>query len=123
MASPSLLNCQVFSHSTRFPDLKNATSVWPAVMEERPSDAAGRDGENAFVTLMEKKTGARIFREVRVRSADGVTRNEIDVVLAARACLIVVEVKNWAGTVTLAKDGSWTQQRRDGRAAGGPLVP
>ena len=35
----------VFSQSTRFPDYY-ATSVWPAVTEERPSDAAGRGSQS-----------------------------------------------------------------------------
>ena len=86
----------------------------PALTEELPGDVAGMDGEEYFVRMMEKKTGARIYRELRVPDCSssrggassegaekprGVTsgggRFEIDVVLASRSSLIIVEVKNW----------------------------
>jgi hypothetical protein len=110
----------------------------PVVTEELPGDAAGRDGEETFVSALEKTTSSKIFREVRVpqqrdslgdtsssrkRGGVGGGRFEMDVILASRSCLIVVEVKNWSGAIAPANDddgkgggGDWVQTRRDGSA-------
>lgn len=113
----------------------------PTVTEALPGDLAGVEGEDAVVSaLATHHPSARIFREIRVprldgcrgdgkeREKDGASawskgRYELDVVLASRSCLIVVEVKNWSGAIGPAEDdgvrtgggrGDWIQTRRDG---------
>jgi hypothetical protein len=71
----------------------------------------------------EDDEAVRVHCNVRVpggRHSHG--KREIDVVLVSRRSLVVLEVKNWSGSLTLLPDGSWEQRRRGPRGVAGPTV-
>jgi hypothetical protein len=95
----------------------------PAAHTDDGATAAGRWGEADAARELEARqhrlpgiNALHVFRGVRLPDPVQGGHKEIDLVLASHDGVVVVEVKNWSGQVSLATDGSgsWLQRRRDG---------
>ncbi|XP_002965126.2 uncharacterized protein LOC9658491 [Selaginella moellendorffii] len=86
----------------------------PQRESENESDRAGRLGELEVALLFQGVSGALVFQSLRVPDSERKGRREIDLVILTKKKIYVIEVKNWAGTVKIQRDGSWCQIRRNG---------
>eukprot|EP00245_Coleochaete_scutata_P006356 TRINITY_DN20780_c0_g1_i1.p1 TRINITY_DN20780_c0_g1~~TRINITY_DN20780_c0_g1_i1.p1 ORF type:complete len:408 (+),score=76.01 TRINITY_DN20780_c0_g1_i1:158-1381(+) len=87
----------------------------PAVERQRDweEEAAGREGEEMFRQSCVAAGGVQFFQSVRIPDRVNRRRREIDFVILSRRELLVVEVKNWSGRVSMGADGRWCQVRKN----------
>jgi hypothetical protein len=83
-------------------------------------DTIQRAGENAefrlgtFLRAAGEKRGWKIYESLRVPQKEGPHRGEIDFVLLHGSDVFTVEQKHWAGTLIIAEDGAFIQERPNG---------
>jgi hypothetical protein len=85
-------------------------------VEEIPGVTGGRDGElllRQSIATSPRLRRAHVFAGRRIPSKRQGRRREIDLIVCTPAQILLIEVKNWSGQLSIV-NGDWRQTRRSG---------